>query len=112
MSPGHIRQGIRDYAHEQEVLRRVLRKHGDLSTEAFDRIFREFREELRADGVRVVRARRGKVRFCPTSPKAFILGSYAQGEWSKWLELLQHMCRLGEVTTFKRDGILYYRRVN
>lgn len=109
MQAEEIRKGIAPYQHETAVLRRVLRKYGELSADAFDRIFGDFKYTLQKDGLTGVSRRRPKVRFCLYTPDAFILGGFMQGEWAKWLDLLQMMCRCGEAETVTRDGNLFYR---
>lgn len=104
-----IRQGIAAYEKEQAVLLRVLRKHGEISDRDFDRIFGDIRYRPRADGTAVVYPRRGKVRFCAFKPESFILGGMSYGDWAKWLDLTQHMARVGLVKIRAQGGRVYYR---
>lgn len=109
MNAKDIRKGIAAYEHERAVLLRVIRRHGgSLPHYTFDRIFGDFRPETSAGGATVMRRRRIKIRFIPKET-SFILGSLSQGEWSKWLDLLQHMVRAGDVKTSTIGGVHYYR---
>jgi hypothetical protein len=109
MTAGETKAGIAAYSHEQGVILRVLRKHGELSEHEFDRIFGDFKRVLRPDGVTEIRHRRVKVRFSPFDPESFILGGLGQGEWARWLDLTRMMTLCGLVETFAKGRTLYYR---
>lgn len=104
-----IAKGIAAYAHEQKVILRVLRKHGALSAKEFDRIFGDFKWQIGSDGVHRPHFRRLKVRFCPVTSDAFILGGLEGGDWAKWLNLTQLMAQAGLIKIYKRDGEIHYR---
>ena len=92
------------YKKQRARIRRVIRKHGELSADKFDEIFGNYKTKWSLS----------PNNFSPPnhfgfSPLFFMLGSLYQGDWSKWLELTQIMMRLGEVTTIRRKGELYYK---
>lgn len=96
MSTDHeaVKQGIAAYAHEQEVLLRLIRKPGGLPESKFDRLFlgREWK-------------RRTCIRSGITGD-SFLLGLGRNGgtEWAFYLDLLQHMIALELVGTILGDN--------
>lgn len=92
-----IRKGIAAYAHEQRVLLRLLRKRSSFTENEFDRWFRsrEWKRPLRPRGI---------------TGDAFILGMGVNGgnEWAKYLDLIQHMMRLGLIAAKTINGVVTY----
>jgi hypothetical protein len=107
-----IKNGISAYSHEQTVILRLIRKHGELSEEQFDNIFyaipRLHRNKI-VDGktIRIPRLQRlSRNQICGDS---FLLGGMSginDRDW--WLDLLQHMCTIGDVKTSTNDGSIQY----
>ena len=91
-----IKMGIADYKHEQNVILRILRRHGELTGKEFDHIFS-------------CKNMKKKMYFWATSGNAFIMGSFYQGQWSKWLHLTQLMCEIGFIKIFKKNGLVIYK---
>ena len=98
----HIINGIKAYKHEQTVLLRLIRKHGELTEHKFDEIFSRsvFHNPNR------LRKFSGN-GICGDS---FILGDLsAEKGRNWWLDLLQHMQSLGLVSTrTDNDTIIYF----
>jgi len=98
MNKEKIIAGIAGYRQEQQVLLRLIRKTGGLTSSKFDELFRgrEYRKRM-------------KIR--PISGDSFLLGMGQNGgnEWAFYLELLQHMMAIGLVVTIsnKTDEITY-----
>jgi hypothetical protein len=99
----HLRRGIAAYADQQATLLDVIRQHGGrLTQDEFDDEFANFShiEEIR-DGKRwriPVMGGKHPWRALPVSDDTIMLGTMTQGQWGKWLDLLQIMVRLGDVT--------------
>ena len=91
-------KGIAAYAHEQQILLRLLRKRGQFTEHEFDTWFRG-REWRRPK----LRPRAG------LSGDSFILGGLFGGQWSWWLDLLQHMIGLDLVDAKTENGVVVYR---
>ena len=90
-------KGIAAYAHEQQVLLRLLRKRGQFTADEFDTWFyeRQWRGPLRGAGI------------CGDS---FILGGMSgmsSRDW--WLDLLQHMMGLDLIDAKTENGVVVYR---
>jgi hypothetical protein len=90
-----IIKGISAYSHEQDVLLRVIRKHGKLSETDFDRIFN--------GKLNKIRPRQG------VSGTSFILGACQAGCWAMWLELTQLMVAIGFIETETINNKVYYK---
>lgn len=112
MTKDEILSGIVDYEREQAILLRVVRREGGMLTESrFDQIFSMFKWTVQPNGHRHAKTKRTKLRFRPR-PKAFILGSFVQGdlEWTRWLELTQLMVGAGILASDKNNkGEICYR---
>jgi hypothetical protein len=93
-----IVKGIAAYAHEQQVLLRLLRKRGQFTEREFDTWFRG--REYQKPKIRP----RG-----PINGDSLILGGMMGGEWAWWLDLLQHMMAVGLVVTSAENGLVVYR---
>jgi hypothetical protein len=108
-----LRKGIAAYAAEQATLLDVIRQHGGrLTQDEFDDEFANFGhiEEIR-DGRRwriPVMGGKHPWRALLVDDNTIILGSMTQGQWSKWLDLLQIMVRLGDVTRTIENGKAVY----
>jgi len=111
MTKDEILKGIAPYKHDREVLRRILRRHGELSEMQFDRIFSDVKYVVRGDGTTVMVPRMRKVKIRPVHPDAFILGDLYGGRWSRWLNLLQFMVLAGQVRATMREGSVSYSLV-
>ena len=107
---GKLRAGTQAYKYEMNVIKRVIRKHGELSVKKFDKIFGDTRMKRMPNGDDVIVNRWGrKLRFCGFTEESFILGSLRQGgDWAKWLNLTQIMAAMGDLKTKgKRENIRY-----
>lgn len=84
--------GIRAYGYQQRVLLRLLRRHGPLHQDGFDRLFH-------------------RKRFPPVffTGETFVLG-FCQNpsDWAKWLQLLQIMVAIGLVNQRGETGEIEY----
>lgn len=91
-------EGIMPYAHEREVLLRLLRKRGSFTSKEFDEWFtdREFRRKI-------------KIRFYDRG--SFILGCSDIGRTyrDEILALLQIMITIGDVSVEKGGDRVVYR---
>ena len=109
-----IINGIKAYKHEQTVLLRLIRKHGELTEHKFDEIFfhsgslwnRSYKSAI--DGK--IRPRMRKLSGRGISGDSFLLGNLsADKDRDWWLDLLQHMQSLGLVLTrTDNDTIIYF----
>lgn len=99
MSDDMIRKGIAAYAKEQAVILRLLRKRGKFTELEFDAwlLGREFK--------------RPKFYARAVTGDAFILGMGQNGgsQWAEWLDLMQHMMRIGLITAKTENGLVVYR---
>ena len=96
-----ITEGIAEYKHEQEVIKRVLKRHGRLSSMEFNKVFSDITRVVvnPKTGVSVEVRHRPKFRFVGAKGETFILGDvFSMGDWSKWLHLMQIMTMLDIVT--------------
>jgi len=100
--------GIAEYKHEQEVIKRVLRKHTRISTTEFDRIFGDNRIKIDTKtGISHQVRPRPKFRFLGSRGETFIIGDiFSVAQWSKGVELIQFMCILGIVHLEEKE--MYY----
>ena len=90
--------GIAEYKYEQEVIKRVLRKHTRLSSREFDRIFWDSKFIITKTGEKIEVRRRPRFRFMGSKGGSFILGDvFSISDWSKWLQLTHIMWGLGIV---------------
>lgn len=92
--------GIADYAHEQKVLLRLLRKKGGAFTEQqFDSWFRYSARKYRR-----------YPRFCAFRSNTLMLGFGARprSSWTFMLDLLQHMILLGLVGVKRDRSVVYH----
>jgi len=110
-------RALAPYARQQEMILRILRRHGEIDEREFDRIFADFKSvtrparpedgELGAVHVEYVK-KRGHFGLCAYTTEAAMLGSiYQPGEWAMWLDLMQQMWVLGKVRV-KHDGLRTY----
>lgn len=96
LNPEELKKNIDAYKYEQEVLKRLIRKRGELSEKKFDLLFLN----------RSVR--RPKVRFCGMTEHSVILGNLSLDDWSKWLHLLQIMVAMRSIDVgTDKDGVFY-----
>lgn len=108
-----LRKGIAAYADQQATLLDVIRQHGGrLTQDEFDDEFANFGyiEETR-DGKRwrmPVMGGKHPWRALLVGDDTIILGSMTQGQWAKWLDLLQIMSRLGDVKRTIKNGVVTY----
>ena len=105
-----VMAGIAGYKHEQQVIKRVLRRHKKLSAKEFDRIFGD--SSIWIDpktGTSYLKTPRPKIRFICVDGKAVLLGDvFGMGYWSRWLHLTQIMTVLGIIgITLENDEITY-----
>ena len=100
-----IRKSIKPYLRQQEIIKRILRKHKELSTGEFNRIFANIIRK-KVDGKMMVF--HSKNRFPLYQPLHILLGDLNQGSWSKWLDLMQRMEMIDIVKTSKIKGEVYY----
>ena len=100
-----LNKGIAAYAHERNVLLRLLRKRGFFTAKQFDLWFRTGREKHQDK-----RMRRYAPRFQWFDRNTFILGAGINGGsyWSKMLNLLRIMIDIGEVDVREDDGMVVY----
>jgi hypothetical protein len=107
-----IKNGISAYSHEQTVMLRLIRKHGELSEEHFDNIFYaqpRFSRKITVNGESVTIPIRRKLTGMGISGNSFLLGSlHGINDRDWWLDLLQHMCTIGDVKTSTNDGSIQY----
>jgi len=103
-----VKVGIAAYAHEQLVVLRILRKHGELTERDFDRIFSDFKSTVGSDGMTRRSFRKPKMRFCPTTGDSFLLGGFPQRTRDQWLHLTQLMCLCGLVKIKTENGLVVY----
>ena len=96
--------GIAGYKHEQEVIKRILRRHKKLSAREFDRIFGDSKIWTNPKtGVSHEIRLRPKFRFMCADGKAFILGDvFSAGDLSRWIHLVNIMGLLGIVEVTMR----------
>lgn len=80
-----IERGLAAYHREREILRRVIRRHGRLHQDEFDRIFGGFSRGAMS------------MEYFRPAGESYILGGLHRGNWFCWLDLLQWMIVLGEV---------------
>ena len=101
----NLNKGIAAYAHEREVLLRLLRKRGSFTSKQFDLWFRKGREKHQ--GKRMMRY---GSRFQWFDNNTFILGAGINGSsyWARMLNLLQIMLDIGEVDVRRDDGVIVY----
>jgi len=92
-------KGIAAYAHEQQVLLRLLRKRGQFTADEFDEWLygREWRRPL---------------RMHPIKGDSFLLGGVTGGARDWWLDLLQHMMALDLVDAKTENGVVVYRAMS
>ena len=84
---------LRQYSHQADMIKRILRKHGRLHMNRFDEIFdRPFKPR----------------RYFPLIPGAYILGRKDEGEWGCWIDLLKLLNGAGEVQTEGDLPDVYY----
>ena len=108
-----IADGIKGYQHEQNVLLRLIRKHGSLTETHFDKIFYAIPRLSRTkivDGVRVRVPRLQRLSRNSIAGDSFLLGGMSgmnDRDW--WLDLLQHMCTLNLVETSTENNSVVYR---
>lgn len=101
--------GIAEYKHEQEVIKRVLKRHKRLSGREFDRVFGDSKFIVTPMGEKLEVRRRPKFRFMGGKGETFILGDiFAVSNWSKWLSLIQIMRGLGIVHLEGEEKEIYY----
>ena len=104
-------RGIAEYKHEQEVIKRMLRRHKYLSSREFDRIFGDTRTVVDPkNGHAIMVKPRPKIRFMGAKGHTFLLGDVMDlGYWSAWLHLLQIMVALDvvEAGMGTGGGIIY-----
>lgn len=102
-------KGIEAYQEQRETLRKVIVEHKNrLHQDVFDEEFgdttrtkntREDIESGKAKGLYTVMfGSKRPFLLGYIEPDSFILGGLHFGDWAKWLDLLQHMVGLGEVT--------------
>lgn len=115
-----IISGIRRYSKQQEIIRRILRKHVELSDEKFDEIFSNITSRVDTKcpqsewniphGKKTVYRRRPHFGFSSFfSGNQYFLGSINQpGDWAKWLNLIQLMSAIGIVKIECRSDMTYY----
>lgn len=93
----HARKGIAAYSKEQQVILRLLRRHGSFTERDFDSWFRgkEYRRPLRVRGI---------------TGDSYLLGIGANGlnDWAWYLELMQIMMVLGLVDAKTVNGVVVY----
>ncbi len=98
---------IKPYLHQQEILKRIIRKHNKLSQHDFDNIFsNNYRKEMLDGSVKVFRRRLRFPMF--QTLHGFMLGDLYQGEWSKWLDLTQWMEVLSIVKIETVNSEIFY----
>jgi len=101
-----ILKAIEPYKKQQGTIIEVIKKHGGkLTRDEFDK---EFGNYIIRDG-KAYRNERVCFGFCPMYGP--FLGNQSQGDWSKWLDLLQHMIRAGLVNIGGHDDGSYYELV-
>ena len=112
-----ITNGIRAYSHEQQVLLRLIRKHGRLSQNHFDDIFssqsglwnKQYKTTDPVTGKTVMKPRMRKLSGNGICGDSFMLGGLTcEKDWAWWLDLLQHMMAINLVDTHNKDGVIYY----
>ena len=105
-----IRRGIAAYEHEQMALKRWIRMAGELPASQFDRALQNrgiFCSYRGADGQ--IKPKLRKLSGGGISGDSFVLGDMTGSEWAQKLDLLQYMCKLGDVLTKTVDGeVVYY----
>lgn len=108
-----LRKGIAAYADQQATLLDVIRQHGGtLTQDEFDDEFANFShiEEIR-DGKRwriPVMGGKHPWQAYLVGEDTIILGSMTQGQWGKWLDLLQITVSLGDVKRTIEGGKVTY----
>lgn len=97
-----IRKGIAGYAHEQEIILRLLRRYGPFTERDFDRWLKG-RER-----------RRPRFFSRGITGDTFILGIGVNGgnQWATWLELMQYMMALDLIDAKTENGLVVYRSMN
>ena len=91
-----IINGIRAYSHQQQVLLRLIRKHGALTEHKFDDVFNR--------GIR----KTWHISKYGISGDSFIMGSCGEHDRNWWLDLLQYMQVLGLIDSKSEDGTVIY----
>ncbi len=93
-------KGLRAYYYEASVLLRLIRAKGSFTETEFDGWFDHRR------------ARARKLSGHGISGDTYILGMGANGgnEWALYLDLLQHLIKLGIVDATTVDGKVVYKR--
>jgi len=107
-----IIKGIRAYSEQQKRLLALIDEHDNYLTAAdFDAEFRDYIVHHEPDGTTVNTRKIPQLYIWPHENDAFLLGSMTQGEWAKWLHLLQLMARIGLVKIeTDEDGRVAYKR--
>ena len=109
-----IINGIRAYSHQQQVLLRLIRKHGALTEHKFDEIFRNAGSlqnrsyRTTVDGQTVWKPRRSRLSKHGITGDSFIMGSCGEHDRNWWLDLLQYMQVLGLIDSKSEDGTVIY----
>ena len=102
MNKERVRNGIKAYHHEQQVLLRLIRKHGTLSANHFDTIFYQ-------RGMFMSGRRRKLHGFCIAGDSVLLGGMSGPDTRDWWLDLLQHMLAVDLVDTDRVDGEIVYK---
>jgi len=109
MTEQEIRKGIKAYSNRQKILLRMIRKHGEIHQNDFDRIFSDYKK-VKIDGYwHLVRR---KMYLEPITGDTFILGGMSMNGRDVWLELTQLMIRLGLIDAKTIGGDVVYSLPN
>lgn len=94
-----LREGLEPYRYEQDRLLRLLRFKGAFAADDFDRWFNHPRRLI---------GRRKARYFLPTTPLDLGFSGGQFSEWALNLEILQALCRFGQVKTESKEGKIFY----
>ena len=108
-----LAKSLAPYARQQEMVLRILRRHGEIDDLKFDEVFKNPKAVYGVDerGMTTVRYVMKKSGFGlhGWSRHAALLGDRTGSEWAEWLDLTQRMRFLGKVEIERRGDRVYYR---